>query len=406
MFDYPKLRNGLEAFPVDRQGRRLIVLRDGLGYAPDPLMIPLQLAMLLDHMNGENSLRELQAHCLRMTGELLFMENLQDFIEKLDENLFLENDRFLQIVTQERNAFHQDPVRRMQFAGKSYPLDSPALRSQLEDFFPSVRKAGTERRAKGKSLVALMAPHIDIAAGGVCFAHAYQTILDNSAPTTWVVLGTGHEPIENHFALTEKDFETPLGLICCDREYCHKLRQHSPRNLMAGEYLHRKEHTIEFQAVFLSYTQPSSQIVPLLCSFSLEEWEAERVHIDETAALLRELAQEGNKAVGFIASVDLAHIGPRYGDRFRPHAGTVEEHLNADRGLLESLRKCDPLEFMEGAGRGRNRRRVCGLSSLYVLAKILEGSAEGEVLDHSYAVVDHQNSFVTFASMAFYAKGD
>jgi MEMO1 family protein len=406
MLDYPKLRNGLEAFPVDRQGRRLIVLRDGMGYARDSLLIPPQLAMLLDHMNGENSLRELQAYYLRMTGELLFMENLRDFIEKLDDNLFLENDRFLQILAQERNSFQHDPVRRMQFGGKSYPLDPPSLCSQLQDFFSGVRKSGTEKHTKGRNLVALMAPHIDIAAGGVCFAHAYQTILDTSAPTTWVVLGTGHEPIENHFALTEKDFETPLGLIPCDRDYSHKLRQRSARNLLAGEYLHRKEHTIEFQTLFLSYTQPSSQIVPLLCSFSLEEWESERTYIDETAGLLRELAHEGNKVVGFIASVDLAHIGPRYGDRFRPHAGTVEEHLNADRGLLESLARCDPLEFMEGAGRGGNRRRVCGMSSLYLLAKILEGSAEGEVLDHSYAVVDHQNSFVTFASMAFYAKAE
>jgi MEMO1 family protein len=406
MLDYPKLRSGLEAFPVDRQGRRLIVLRDGMGYAHDSLLIPLQLAMLLDHMNGENSLRDLQAHYLRRTKELLFMENLRDFVEKLDDNLFLENDRFLEILAQERNSFQHDPVRRMQFGGKSYPLDPLSLCSQMEDFFSGVRKSGTERHTRGRSLVALMAPHIDIAAGGVCFAHAYQTILDTSVPTTWVVLGTGHEPIENYFALTEKDFETPLGMIRCDREYSHKLRQRSARNLLAGEYLHRKEHTIEFQTLFLSYTQPSSQIVPLLCSFSMEEWEAERTYIDETSGLLRELAHEGDKAVGFIASVDLAHIGPRYGDRFRPHAGTVEEHLSADRGLLESLARCDPVEFMEEAGRGRNRRRVCGISSLYVLAKILEGSAEGEVLDHSYAVVDQQNSFVTFASMAFFAKAE
>jgi hypothetical protein len=122
--------------------------------------------------------------------------------------------------------------------------------------------------------------------------------------------------------------------------------------------------------------------------------------------LLRDLAREGSDAVGFIASVDLAHIGPRYGDLFRPHAGTVREHLEADCELLEILGKCDPLEFMERVGRGRNRRRVCGMASLYMLAKILEGSAAGEVLEHAYSVVDNQNSFVTFASMAFYEKAD
>jgi len=334
MPDYPKLRNGLEAIPVDHEGRRMVVLRDAMGYARDSLLIPLQLAGLLVQMNGENSLRDLQAYYVRMSGDLLFIENLQNLVKKLDENLFLENERFLSMVAQEKNSFLQDPVRRMQFGAKSYPVDPPLLRSQLEGFFSSVPGPGRKERAQGRRLVGLMAPHIDLTAGGVCFAHAYRAAAEADPPATWVVLGTGHEPVENYFAMTLKDFETPLGLVRCDREYCRQLQQRFPRNLMADEYLHRKEHTIEFQTVFLSHTQPSSQIVPLLCSFSLEDWETDRAYIDEVAGLLRELARESSHTIGFIASVDLAHIGPRYGDLFRPHTGTVREHLDADRELL------------------------------------------------------------------------
>jgi hypothetical protein len=308
------------------------------------------------------------------------------------------------MVAQERSQFYEDPVRRMQFAGKSYALDPPSLRAQLEEFFAKIPGSEAAGPASAKPLVGLMAPHIDVSAGGVCFAHAYQAALQNDAPATWVVLGTAHEPVDNYFALTLKDFETPLGLVRCDREYAEKLRQHAPYDLLAGEYLHRREHTVEFQAVFLAHTQPSSRIVPLLCSFSLEDWETNRPYIDGMAALLRDLAREEGRSVGFLTSVDLAHIGPRYGDLFRPHAGTVRENLEADRELLESLGNCDPQGFMKKVGRGRNRRRVCGMASLYVLANILEGWAAGEILEHTYAVVDNQNSFVTFASMAFYEK--
>jgi hypothetical protein len=404
MLDFPKLRNGLQAVPVEQQGQRLILLRDCLGYAPDSLLIPMKLAALLVQMNGENSLRDLQAYYVRMTGNLLYVENLQDFVKKLDENLYLDNERFQRLVAREINDFREDPVRRMQHGGSSYPLDPPLLRSQLDSFFTGVPGSGRERRANGKRLVGLMAPHIDLNAGGLCFARAYQAALTSDVPTTWVVLGTGHEPVKNYFALTLKDFETPLGLVRSDREYCRKLLQRAPRDLLAGEYNHRKEHTIEFQAVFLSHTQPSSHIVPLLCSFSLEDWEVDRSYIDEVAGLLRDLAREEDYTVGFIASVDLAHIGPRYGDPFRPHAGTIREHLDADIELLESLGKCDALKFMQMIGRGGNRRRICGMAPLYVLARILEGSAEGELLEHTHAIVDNQNSFVTFASMAFYAK--
>ena len=404
MVDYPKVRAGLEALPYEYQGQRLVLLRDRLGLAPDSLLIPPHLAALLAQMDGQNSLRDLQTYYMRMTGNLLFIEDLQGYVKKLDESLFLESERFLEMVARERNDFLQNPVRRMQYAGTSYPSDPRLLRSHLNEFFSRAVDAEKLEHSRGRRLVGLMAPHIDLNAGGVCFAHAYRAASEAAAPSTWVILGTGHEPIANYFALTPKDFETPLGLTTHDREYCRELVQRAPRDLRVGEYSHRKEHTIEFQAVFLAHTQPSAGIVPLLCSFSLEDWETDGSYIDQMAGLLRELAQERSPAVGFIASVDLAHIGPRYGDSFHPHNGTVQEHLEADRRLLESLTRCDPRDFMREVGRGRNRRRICGVAPLYVLSKIFEGAAVGELLDHSYAVVDNQNSFVTFASMAFYEE--
>jgi MEMO1 family protein len=402
MVDYPKIRNGLEALPFEHEGQRLILLRDRLGFARDSLLISPHLATLLVHMDGQNSLRDLQSNYMRMTGNLLYLEDLQNYVKRLDDGLFLESERFLELVTRERNAFLQNPVRPMQFGGVSYPAEPQRLRTQLDDFLSRTDGATKPDRPQGRRLVGLMAPHIDLNAGGVCFAHAYRAAMEADAPSTWVILGTGHEPAENYFALTQKDYETPLGLVPHDREYCRELLQRAPRDLLAGQYGHRKEHTIEFQTVFLAHTQPSFRIVPLLCSFSLDDWEADGAYIDEVAGLLRELARERYPTVGFIASVDLAHIGPRYGDSFRPHEGTVAEHLEADRQLMESLCRCDPAEFMREAGRGRNRRRICGLAPLYVLSKIFAGAATGVVLDHSHVVVDHHNSFVTFASMAFY----
>ena len=404
MVDYPKIRQGLEALPFEHQGQRLIMLRDRLGFARDSLLIPPHLAALLAHMDGEHSLRDLQSNYMRMTGNLLYLEDLQHYVEKLEEGLFLETDRFLALVARERQEFLENPIRQMQFGGASYPADPQQLRSHLEGFLAKADGAGSPERLERGRLVGLMAPHIDLNAGGVCFAHAYRAALAAVRPTTWVILGTGHEFVENYFALTLKDFETPLGLARHDREFCGELLARAPRNLLAGEYSHRKEHTIEFQAVFLTLTQPACRIVPLLCSFSLEEWEEDGPYIEETAGLLRQLARERYPEIGFIASVDLAHIGPRYGDSFRPHNGTLQEHLEADRQLLESLCRCDPREFLREAGRGRNRRRICGLAPLLVLSKVLAGTALGVVLDHSYVVVDQQNSFVTFASMAFYEK--
>lgn len=407
--DFPKVRHGLEAMPVDYDGKRMILLRDRLGYCSDSLLISPQLAALVGQMNGGNSLRDLQAYHMRCTGELLYSEQLNAIVDKLDEHLFLENERFLEAVSEALARFRGDPVKRMQFAGKSYPEDPDSLRTQLQAYFmeepansPDMVE-GARADGKGKRLVGLVAPHIDIQAGGTCFARAYQAVGKAVAPETWVVLGTGHEPLENYFALTCKDFETPIGMVRHDRECCELIRRLASRDILAAEFTHQREHTVEFQAVFLAYVQPNATIVPMLCSFSPEEWEKERGYLDEMAEIIWDLSRLVGRPVGIIASVDLAHIGPRYGDASRPHQGTISDHIAADRILLDYLIRCDAAGFMEKVKREENRRRICGISPLYIMARAVEGKAYGEVLHHTYATVDQLNSFVTFAGMAFYA---
>lgn len=404
MDDYPKLRYGLEATPVEHEGRKMILINDRLGFSDTPLIMSQVAAGILALMTGESSLRDIQAHFMRSTGQMLYTEDLQEIVRKLDESLFLDNERFRETAGAHVARFHEEPVRPMQFAGKAYPAEESALRNTLDYFFTS--EAGgpglpfqtiTDRRVLG-----IVVPHIDIKAGGPCFASAYKALSESLAPDTWVILGTGHEPVENHFALTMKHFETPFGVVQCNLEVAEMLARLAPRNIRASEYNHLQEHSVEFQAVFLARLQPGARIVPLLCSFSLEDAESDRQYIDEMARLMSDLPLTTQGSIGFMASVDFAHVGPRYGDRFQPSAFTIQEHLDADARLLELLARCDSDAFMQVLLRERNRRRICGMGPLYVLSRILEGKARGEVLQHTHARVDHQSSFVSFASMVFY----
>jgi MEMO1 family protein len=405
--DCPKLRYGLEAFPVEHEGQKMVVLRDRSGFCEGSLLLSPPVADLLVHMDGKNTFRDLQLRFMRRTGEVLFSEKLQEIVQMLDDHYMLENEKFIRKAGEEAARFLRDPVRRAKYAGKSYPAEPEALVEELKSYFDAARTE-FERAASSANeqrLVALVAPHIDIQAGGPCFASAYKAVGEAIHPTTWVVLGTAHEPLDNYFALTTKDFETPLGLVRHDPEICEELLRLAPRDLRAGEYSHHREHTIEFQCVFLAYSQPQAKIVPLLCSFSLEDWEENMDYLDEVAAIIRQVFTAEGRSVGLIASVDLAHIGPRYGDNFRPGQAVLSHHLTADVELLKTLENCDSQAFIRHLQRDRNARRVCGLAPLYMLARILDGSAHGRLLLHEHAVVDQHHSFVTFASMAFYQTG-
>lgn len=421
--DYPKLRPGLEAIPVEHEGKSYLLLRDRLGYTDKPVLLQTEFAAFLALLDGRHSVRDIQAFFLRRTGQLIYSERIQEVIHVLDENLFLDNERYAEHVNAETRRFRESPVRRMRHGGKSYPIAPEELRSFLDAVLamgPSPPHEKAEEAAEGQGrgalppskdvagrgtpcpgLVGLVAPHIDIRAGAATFGAAYNTLRRMEPPEVWVVLGTGHEPIENFFSVTLKDFETPLGLMACDRELAEEIVRRAPQDVLAGELAHSREHTIEFQAVFLAHVQPTARLVPVLCSFDVEHWESQKPVIDQFCDALREAVEKSGKSVGFLASVDLAHIGPRYGDDFHPSRLTIQEHLEADRRVLAALEKPDPELFMTTIVRDGNARKICGVPPLYVFSRVLQGRAEGWVLHHDHAVVDSQGSFVTFAAMAF-----
>ena len=66
--------------------------------------------------------------------------------------------------------------------------------------------------------------HIDIDVGQKAYAHAYGT-LGRAAPDRVVVLGTGHQLQEGLFSLTDKDFETPLGITRGDSNAVKRLER-------------------------------------------------------------------------------------------------------------------------------------------------------------------------------------
>ena len=58
--DRPRLR-GLEAFPIEQDGRRLIALRDPGGFTDQVVVIPAPLLDLVSLFDGEHSIAEMQS---------------------------------------------------------------------------------------------------------------------------------------------------------------------------------------------------------------------------------------------------------------------------------------------------------------------------------------------------------
>jgi AmmeMemoRadiSam system protein B len=382
--DKPQLRV-LEAFPVEQDGERMIALRDPAGFTDQVAVFPLPLLDLVSLFDGEHSVTEIQEILRARHGEAPTAEQMGALIEGLDEAGFLESERFEARRRAIEETFRRSPVRPAVHAGGAYAGEAAALAEQIDGFFTHPEGPGAPHRlateAPSSTLRGLIAPHIDFHRGGPVYAWAYRALLERSDADLFVILGTCHAGMADPFAVTLKPYDTPLGAVPTDLEFYESLGRRYGADLLSSEDAHRSEHSIEFQAVMLRHVlgaRPFS-IVPVLASYLHEAvWTRGDPERDPRVprfidALLETMATSRRK-VCVIAGVDLAHVGPRFGD---PDANTHEfltAVKTADLDMLEAVTAGDPTAFFASVVHDGDRRRICGLSPIYTFLRALPGA--------------------------------
>jgi AmmeMemoRadiSam system protein B len=103
-----------------------------------------------------------------------------------------------------------------------------------------------------------------------------------------------------------------------------------------------------------------------------------------------------------VAGADLAHVGPRFGDGWRAGRAQLARVRSEDRSLLAPVSAGDAEGFFQEALRQEDRNRICGLSPIYSLLRLLPGA--GGTMLH-YEQWPDPDGAVTFASVAFEEPG-
>ena len=406
---FPLLRN-LQFTPLKEHDEQYVLLWDPTGLTAEKLIVPLNYFYLLQFFDGEHSLDQLSAEYLKKFGEFFLPDRLQKLVADLDEKLFLEGERVASAKQQAAAEYRHAPVRRAAYAGKSYEEDPEKLKLQLEGFFTSSEGPGsTPSVNRGKKIKGIVVPHYEVRMGGPIYAWAYKELKEAESPDLFVVLGTRHAGLKNLFAVTDKDFETPLGRVPVDRGVLERFRENEGAPFFEEEVSHRSEHTIEFQLPFLQHTVGSTKqltIVPVLCAFPpacLTDPQLHELGARVTSflgAMKRALADSG-KNFCVVASADLAHIGMRYGDPKAPTDFSFHRCMQMDLEMLKHVENVDAVGFARFIEKEEDARRICGFSPIYTLLKLIQAE-KGEVLRYDRGITDQFNSTVTFASMAFF----
>src|SRR5262249_37940137 len=162
-------------------------------------------------------------------------------------------------------------------------------------------------------LRAVISPHIDFGRGGPVYTWAYKELAERADADIYVILGVAHQYCRRRFALTRKDFETPLGVVRTDRAYVDRIAAIAGEDLFDDELVHRSEHSVEFQAVFLRHIlskERDFQIVPILVGSFHDHMERGLEPIDDPSVgrfveALREAEGASGKQVAYIGGLDL-----------------------------------------------------------------------------------------------------
>ncbi len=413
--DKPRLRP-VEAFPVEQDGKTLIYLKDPANFAT-PLGISPAGYFVMAHLDGYHSYTDIQAAYSKQFGSLLMSEDLKSFVEMLDQHYYLDSTRFRKHQNAVELNFRRQTTRAAAHIGGVYKAVPAELNGQLEGYFSTPEGPGVPSGPISAPVPkAIVAPHIDFHRGGPAYAWSYKQLAESQGADLYILLGTSHCSGRQPYILTLKDFETPLGLVETDRDFVQRLHANCEEDFFADEYLHRGEHSLEFQVLFLKYSaqkraalsgEPERpfKIVPILVS-SFHAAVIERTLPEETPPVgrflnaLRGLVQHESRRVCFVAGVDLAHVGRQFGDREPITDDFLKWVESEDHLLIERLAALDAPGFFQEIAKDQDRRRICGFSPLYSLIHLLEGS-RGIHLKYSQAFTPETGSAVTFTSLLF-----
>lgn len=388
----------IDAHPFVDRGNEMILINDVEGIMENSLIVSKDVFFLMSLMDGSRSLRDIQVEYMRIYGELLYMERLEEIVDTMDQNYLLLNENYRLRLTHLKMEYEYSSVRKPALAGRSYPANRMELIMALDEMF----KTSPEKKVPG-DLTAILVPHIDYTRGLNVYRQIYPYLKHTTKPLI-VVFGTCHNMAEKIWNISLKDFETPLDIAPVTQELRSLVEQNNVLREYIAEWPHRKEHSIELQIPLIQFNRLNEfEILPILTGSMHEYIEGIRdIHEDTLTMLidnLNKVLDEYGKPYIILVGADLAHIGLQFGDSYTLDAYTLTRSKIKDENILSCVKEIDAQAFFDKIKDERDVRKICGLTSIYFLLRLVKGCT-AEII--SYDQWTDGKSSVSFAGAVFY----
>lgn len=375
----------LPSFRVDVQisthqegAEQYLVLHDPFGIAEGPIMLHADMIDILSVCDGETTIDELAASAgVAIDGPEIMQ--IRMFIAELDTMGYFDGPRSeerRQLTMQEWNAL---PTRPAVCAGSTYPQDPEQLRDYLTNF------ESEEIESESSAPTMLLLPHIDFRVAPQVYGRAFKHIRASDADLV-VMIGTSHYWDGHPIVVTNKPFETPLGVV--------PVIEH-PFYEPLADIAHKPEHSLELHVVLLQHLWSGRpfEILPILVTQSVFESD----NLEKISREIQEFVASTNRKVLWLISGDLAHVGRKFGDEL-PAAMLAEAVRGADQALVNALEDNNLAQYRALIDDHDNRFRVCGYAPT-VLSHMARPVGRGRAIAYDLWDEIETQSAVSFATI-------
>jgi len=411
----PRLRP-VRGFMTQHEGRPMLGLADAQQVSEKMVFTPPAVQTVLQKLDGEHGLDQI----IEEVGLGLTRPMLESVVAQLDDAGLLEGPRFDamydELKAQFQSAEHLPPGATATIADRLVMMEhgegttdeqktaeGPAkLAAQFDAWIDQALKSAADpsfdRLPKG-----VIAPSIDYMMGWPNYAGVYGRMRVVDPPKRVVILGTHQAGFSTGVCGCDKGFETPLGIAPLAQDFFDaitaELGAENTAKLLEHRYDHERAHAIELQVAWLQHVFAGDAPLPVMGFLLHDPLANAGESYDGTGLGLDPFVEALTAAIGkldgetlVVASADLAHVGPQFGDQqtlvgdddaakaFR------EEVMNHDRQMVGLVSQGKHAELISAIQWQQNRMRWTGLGPITAAMRAC-GAAETRVLNY-FAAAD------------------
>ena len=381
---------------VERDKQVGVGLRDPMNLTGRMMVVPPQALGLVHSLQGEHTVEQISE------TTKIPLDQLRQLVTNLDESGLLWGptfDRLEREAMERTHAAGAFPASGSKFAGDTREAAVDKIGSLL---------AEAEDAELGQGVVGIIAPHLDLERGGANYAAAYKVLGGVGRPDRVVLLGTNHFGLGDGVVATRLGQDSPFGVVPSDAALADFLGRELGDRLFKDEADFLGEHSVQFHIPWIAHTMPKVPVFAALVPDPMRAMIADdgaRASFTEFRTALRDAIKSVPGRTLVIASADLSHVGPAFGDPGPVGAQVRKQVEEIDRGLLAEYASGDSEAFIQSVRGTGNATRWCSVGNMAAALSVTGGTPELIQYGQSPESLDPQGAaLISSAALALMAE--